>query len=405
VLFGTHGIAWAAEAQEPVSVGDRFKTEHQAQGLAIGGFEVRAGAELRAGHDDNITWSTVNAPSSSLIELRGSAEATQQSGPYALSGSAMLKHTFYPDASGHNLTEVNLRAGVSVDLAPELVFRAAAAYVQGAETGLTNGIVVNDVFEPYAARAEFQRVPLGAELEYHRGRVELRGGVRVEAAHYDTQTTQSGMRVVQDFRNGWEGEATLRASYEAHPHLAAFVEVREGSRRYDDSNGDSDTWRAVVGGSVEITRLLIGEAHIGYGGQSLPNGGESDGLVFGANLNWFVMPLLSLTLNASREFRAEVDVGALGATSAVAVTQDAVSLRGEWEPVRRLLLYGQARYAREGRDTTDRSDELLSLIAGAAYVLSNNVSLELEYEREDGTSNFSGDFERNHVTLGLAAAY
>jgi hypothetical protein len=210
---------------------------------------------------------------------------------------------------------------------------------------------------------------------------------------------------VQDFRNGWEGEATLRASYEAHPHLAAFVEVREGSRRYDDSNGDSDTWRAVVGGSVEITRLLIGEAHIGYGGQSLPNGGESDGLVFGANLNWFVMPLLSLTLNASREFRAEVDVGALGATSAVAVTQDAVSLRGEWEPVRRLLLYGQARYAREGRDTTDRSDELLSLIAGAAYVLSNNVSLELEYEREDGTSNFSGDFERNHVTLGLAAAY
>ena len=38
-------------------------------------------------------------------------------------------------------------------------------------------------------------------------------------------------------------------------------------------------------------------------------------------------------------------------------------------------------------------------------VLTGDLNLEFEYEYEDGTSNFSGDFERNRLTLGVAAAY
>ncbi len=398
-------IAYAAPEQAPVGVGDRFNTMHLAPGFAVEGWEVRPGAELRAGYDDNITWASDRAPSSAEFSLRGSIDASQQMGPYALGVSALLRQTWYPDAPDDDKTEANLRASLSADLAPRLVLKGSTSFEAGVETGITNGIVVDGVFDPYTKRATFRRIPLETQVDYSLGRIGLRGDVRLAAVDYDDLTTRSGLRVSQDFRNGFEGEVGLRGSYEVYPDLAAFADVREGARRYEDSNGDSDTLRAVIGGSVEFTRLLVGEAYVGYAGQSFPGGGETSGLSYGAQLHWFARELLSFTFDASREFRAEVDTTAAGVTSAIAVTHDLVSLRAEWEPLRRLLVYAQAGYEQEERDSVNRSDELVSLIVGASYVLTGNLNLEFEYEREDGSSNFAGNFERNRVTLGVAAAY
>ena len=411
LLLGACSLPWAgvsaraADAQDTVSVGDRFNALHLAPGFAVEGWDVRPSASLRGGYDDNITSTSSNVASSAAMEMRGSIDASQQMGPYALAGSALLKHTWYLDAGDNNATEGNLRGAVAIDLAPQLVLRGSAALAVGVEGGSSNGIVVDGVFDYYDKRDQFRRVPLDAAVEYHIGRIGLRGSLHLEAVNYAAQTTRSGLRIAQDFRNGWEGEAALRGSYEVYPHLSAFVDVRDGARRYADANGDSDTWRAVAGGSVELTRLLIGEAYAGYAGQSFPNGGERTGLSYGAQLHWFATPLLSLTLDASREFRAEVDTTAAGVTSAIAVTQDAVSLRGEWEPWRRLLVYAQAGYTRQERASVDRSDELVSLIAGATYLLTGELNLQFEYEFEGGNSNFSGDFTRNRLTLGVAAAY
>ena len=398
-------MAYAASEQEPVSVGDRFNTMHLAPGFAMEGWEVRPGAELRAGYDDNITWASTGAPASAELLLRGSVDASQQMGPYALGVNALLRQTWYPDASDDNKTEANLRATISADMAPRLVLKGAVSFETGVETGITNGIVVDGVFDPYTKRGVFRRIPLETEVDYSIGRIGLRGDMRLEAVDFDAQTTRSGLRLAQDFRNGFEGEVGLRGSYEVYPNLAAFVDLRKGARRYEDSNGDSDTWRAVMGGSVEFTRLLVGEAYAGYAGQSFPGGGETSGLSYGAQLHWFARELLSFTFDASREFRAEVDTTAAGVASAVAVTHDVVSVRAEWEPLRRLLVYAQAGYEQEERESVNRSDELLSLIVGATYVLTGNLNFVFEYEHEDESSNFSGDFERNRVTLGVAAAY
>lgn len=393
------------DEREPVSVGDRFNQMHLAPGFAIEGWEVRPGVELRTGYDDNITWASVAAPSSAELSLRGSVDAQQQTGPYALGVNALLRQTWYPDAAEDNKTEGALRTSIAVDLGPQLTLKGAISAEVGVESGITNGIVVDGVFDPYSKRAQFKRLPLELEGDYSAGRFALRGEARLEAVDFDTQTTRSGLRVSQDFRNGFEGEVGLRGSYEVYPGVGAFVDVREGAQRYEDSNGDSDSWRAVIGGSLELTRLLVGEAYVGYAGQSFPNGGETTGLSYGAQLHWFARSLLSFTLNASREFRAEVDTTTLGATSAVAVTHDFINLRAEWEPLRQLLVYAQAGYEQENRESVDRTDELVSLIVGATYVLTGNLNLQLEYEWDDGSSNFSGDFTRNHLTIGIAASY
>jgi len=411
LLFGACSLPWtstvalAASEQEPVSVGDRFNTMHLAPGFAIEGWEVRPTVELRAGYDDNITWASVAPASSPELSLRGAVDATQQIGPYALGVNAQLRQTLYAEASDNDKTEGSLRASISIDAAPRLILKGAVSAELGVETGITNGITVDGVFDPYTKRPVFKRLPLEAEVDYSIGRIGLRGDLRLQAVEYDDQKTRSGLRIGQDFRNGLEGEVGLRGSYEVYQGLAAFVDVRQGAKRYEDSNGDSDSWRAVIGGSVELTRLLVGEAYVGYAGQSFPRGGETTGLSYGAQLHWFARNLLSFTLNASREFRAEVDTTAAGATSAIAVTHDLFSVRAEWEPLRNMLVYAQGGYEQEVRESVDRRDELVSLIVGATYMLTGNLSFQFEYEYEDGTSNFSGDFERNRVTLGFVAAY
>ncbi len=397
--------ARAAEPQDPVSVGDRFNTLNLAPGFALEGWEVRPAVSLRAGYDDNITWASSQAPSSAALELRGSVDASQQIGPYAVKGSALLRQTWYPDSLNDDRTEANLRASIAAEMGPQLVLRGAASFVEGVETGITNGIIVDGVFDPYRHRATFRRIPLEAGVAYSIGRLVLRGDARLEAVDYDPQVTQSGLRLAQDFRNGWESEFKLRAAYEILPHLSFYGEGKVGAGRYRDSNGDSDTWRAVVGGEVEFSRLLVGEAYAGYGGQSFPNGGQTRGLTFGAQLHWFASDLLSFTLDAGREFRAEVITTGAGVTSATSVTDDRVSVRAEWEPLRSVLVFAQAGFEREDRDAVDRRDQLVSLIVGATYVLTRNLNLAFDYEHQEGKSNFSGDFERNLVTLGVTAAY
>jgi len=398
--------ARAAPEQDPVSVGDRFHTLNLAPGFALDGWEVRPAAALRPGYDDNITWSSNRPASSSELELRGSVDATQQTGPYAVSANALLRQTWYPDAADNDKTEATLRGAIAVQLGPRLVLRGAASFENGVETGITNGIVVDGAFDPYVKRATFRRIPIEAGVDYTAGRFGLRGDARLEAVDFDPQTTRSGLRVGQDFRNGWESEFRLRGSAELYPHMSVFAEARAGARRYDDANGDSDTWRAVAGGEVELARLLVGEVSAGYAVQSFPNGGgQTSGLTYGAQLHWFAHELLSFTLEAQREFRAEVTTTSAGVTSTIPVTHDAVSIRAEWEPLRSLLIHAQAGYEREGRDSVDRTDRLVSLIVGATYVLTRNLNFELEFEHEDRRSNFSGDFERNRVSLGLAAAY
>lgn len=410
LLVGAGALTWSpsparAAPQDPVSVGDRFETLNLAPGFDLRGWDVRPAASLRGGYDDNITWSPRNAEASSELELRGSIDASQRMGRFTVDANALLKQTYYPDSPDNARTDANVGMRLAFELEPNLVLRGAVSYAEGVETGITNGIIVNGIFDPYKKLPTVRRVPLEAGVDYRIGRFTLRSDARLEAVDYDPQTTQSGVKIAQDFQNGWQGELRLRGGYEVLPHLSFFTEVVGDKRRYEDSHGDSDSWRAVTGGEVEFSHLLIGEAYVGYAVQSFPTGGETSGLTYGAGLHWFAREILSFTLDARREFRAEVTTTTLGATSTVPVTFDQVSVRAEWEPTRPLLVYAQAGYQREGRDSVDRTDELTSFIVGATYILTRDLRVVFDYEHQDGTSNFSGDFERNRVSLGLAGAY
>ena len=398
------GDARAGSNDEPNSVGDRFIYMNRPPGAIVDGWQVRPSVTLRGGYDDNITLSRGSGPSSSEVGLAGAIDAERDAGPYELNLGAWLGQTWYPDSSENDATEANVSAAIALDLKPELLLRGSVSFLQAVERGIDNGIFVDGVFQPYSTRAEYRRVPLELSADYRVGGLELLGSAQIASVDYDAQATQSGLTVPQNFRNGWESEVRFRTGYDLNANLSLFGEAATTAHRYDDPQGDRDSWRVTAGTELKFSRLLVGEASVGYAQMSLGNGGQTSGLTYGARLHWFISELMSLTLDAARRFDGEVVTTAFGVTSAAPTTQDVISVRAEWEPLRALLVHAQAGYEQRTHESSGRMDDLGSVTVGATYVLTSSLRVEGSGTYESGTSD-SNSIERHSVSLGLTVVY
>lgn len=397
----------AARASEeaPVSVSERFNALNRSPGVAVGGWEARPVLMLRSGYDDNITLARGPGTSSVELHLRGTIDAERDIGPYRVDLGAALGRTWHPEASETDWTEIGVGAKVTFDLKPRLALYAGVSFSQDVERSTDNGIFVDGVFDPYTALPERRRLPVEAGFEYRLADLALTGVAELSFIDFEDQTTQSGLAVAQDFRSGWDVGGHVRTSYKFTPALSLFGEAEAVRQRRRDSQGDRDAWRLAAGGAVEFTRLITGEASAGYSRQTLANGVETDGATYGVRLHWFATELLSLTLAAERGIDAEVVTTAAGVTSTAPITEDRFSLRAEWEPLRTLLVHAEAAYDQRDRAASKRTDDLMSIIAGAALVLTRSLRLEAEGAYQIGESNFAADVERSYVTLGLSAVY
>jgi len=392
--------------QYPASVGQRFDKMNPAPVFNVEGWHVEISGSVRTGYDDNIAAAAVAPESSPEIELRGGVKAARDIGPHTLTANAALARIWYPDSSHNNDTEAVLGAAAALRLQPGLVLRGTASAIRGREQNeLANGIVVNGVFDPYTERAEFHRLPMEAGIDYDFGHWFFGANADLGYVEFDPQVTRSGLTIDQGFRNGWETELRARAAYEFHPSLSLFGEIAADRGRHDDPNGDDEGWRIVGGGQLEFQHLLVGNAYAGYASKSFSTGGEVDGLTFGASLNWYADELVSFTLDAKREFRAEQVTTLVGVTSAVPLVHDAIALRAEYEPLRQVLVFAEVGYARDDRESVNRTDGLTKVTVGGTYVVTRDLRLNFEYEHADGTSDFAGDHERNRVSVGLTAFY
>ncbi|NOT40061.1 MAG: outer membrane beta-barrel protein [Alphaproteobacteria bacterium] len=383
---------------------ERFDALHRQPGFVVGGWQMRPSLALSAGYDNNITLASAGAASSAALGLRGNIDAVFQGDLYAIELGASAGHTWYPSSSGNDVTGITLRASLSHELGAGARMRLSSGFAEGTEQGRNSGIIIDGVFEPYATRPAFRRIPVEAALEFARGPLSAALSARAENSDVDPLSTQSGLVLRQDFRNGWESEVRLRTSYELHPELELFAEGSALARRYDDAGADNDVWQALVGGRFELTRLLLGQVHAGIAVQSFPNGGSSSGFSFGARFRWFPDELLTITLEADRDAGAEVERFG-GVSLAVPVTRDSLKIRAEFEPLRTLMVFGQAGFEEDVRDGDARRESALSLSAGAAYAMTANLKLQADCEYLAGTSNFAGDFDRFQFNLGVTAAY
>ena len=398
-------VAGSAAAQDAMTVADRFRQNNPEPVVHTAGWMLRPLVELRAGYTDNVDWVATEAKGSPELTLRGSIEATRETGLLQATLRASLETTQY--ASRRFDAARNTGAGATLALRPSqsLTLRTSIAYEENKTPTSANGIEIDGDWVPYASFAAFRRVPLTLGVEASIGRHRLDVEATSTYNNYDELVTQTGIAVSQDFRSGWQHGLRTRATWSAHDALEAFIEGEAKIERYVNDTADTDQYSLAVGAVFEPHPLVRAEILAGYAYQDYRIAGGTSGIIFDGDIVWYMSPLVTVTLDASREFRGNVFTTADGAFSTEPATTDRIGLSADWEPLRRLLVSAGSAWTVDETASGDRRDTFVSLSMKAQYVVFDRLHAWLEVEHQSGQSNLIGDVSRNRISLGVSTPY
>ena len=161
---------------------------------------------------------------------------------------------------------------------------------------------------------------------------------------------------------------------------------------------DSDGRQVVVGSEFRLTNLAQGGAYIGYQERDYDAAafGDTDGLAYGANVDWFVTPLTTVIFTADQSVQETTVGGASG------YDRQRLGVDVDHELMRNLILSGGASYGSNDFNSSPREDDLLGAHAGLLYLLNRNFDVGLRYTFEDRDSNVAAaDYTRNVVAITL----
>lgn len=175
-------------------------------------------------------------------------------------------------------------------------------------------------------QAGLQRYPLYAGfggtlgVEQAFNRLTITANATVDRVEYQNSVLTNGVSTPNTDRNFDQYGGLLRASYELLPGLRPFVEIGGDTRRHDsfaDRFGyerDSVSSYAKAGSTFELTRLITGEASVGYGSRDYrdPRLANLDGLLTSASLIYAVTPLTTVKFTSNTSLDETTLPGASG---------------------------------------------------------------------------------------------
>lgn len=241
----------------------------------------------------------------------------------------------------------------------------------------------------------------GIERDFNRLNVSV-SGVADRTTYQQSQLTD-GTATTNDDRNFNQLGALSRVSYDLMPGLKPFGEVSADMRTHDtmfDRSGyqrDSKGGYAKAGSTFEFSRLLTGEAAVGYSMRTYqdPRLTNLKGLLTSASLIWTASGLTTVTLGAT----SSIDETTLPGVSGV-ITRD-YSLQVD-HAFRRWLI-GTAKF---GTGTSDydgtRFDRRYFAEGNLIYKLSRTFHLKAQVRRDWLESSLPGaNSEATVVMLGI----
>jgi len=182
-----------------------------------------------------------------------------------------------------------------------------------------------------------------------------------------------------------------------------FVEVGAQQMNYDETspvNRDSKGVTALAGVDWEITRLITGEASVGYIHQTFDDGSYDDvsNPHYRVRLNWYPTPLITVGLTATQRV---TDSPLADSPAFVART---VELRADYELLRNLIISGQILGTDQDYRGIDRNDRRYGVGLSANYLLNRTVGIGLRYKYETLESSGESrgtDFDDQSLSLAL----
>lgn len=447
------GLAFAYDSDAAADVYSRPRPDYDARGVRLGSFVLFPTLTAGVGYEDNVfnVSDTLTPKEDFELFVSPAFKLNSDWGRHQLNIRAESKSYFYQSFSSEDYTDWAVAADARIDIVSGTDLSFRAGYRDEHET---RGTVEADFsFD----RTEYTRWDAGASLN-HVGNF-FRGSVGFDYSQTDyddassrttlpayvtTPICPSGTAVPtavgisfrtcnNDDRDLRDLSAFLKLGLAISPGYAVFVRGVYNDRDFtgknpwnfgggqpvnlevDDANynRDSSGWEGHLGVDFELSRLLTGEAYVGYEEQEFDDHPYAplattrklpsiDGFTFGADLKWFPTMLTTVSFDAKREIKSNPFVEGL-LTSGSGITSDRFDLRVDHELMRNVVLFAKVGYGQDDYEgTSTRQDDIIKGGVGALFLINNNFHLTASYDFVDRDSNVSNlDYQNNMFLLSV----
>lgn len=373
-----------------------------AVGIRAGSFTIRPSLETATGYDDNPDRRPEGGKGSKFLRLRGEIEGVSDWSRHELGFRSSAQIRKYTDIQQSGLEpEINGaltgRIDVTRDTQINSELRASIAASRPGDPETPTGIDGDEITRSAGAT-------LGVARRFNRLGLRLDG--LVDRYTVDDAKLRNGTKLDNSDRAYNAYETRLRASYEVSPRLEPFAEVAIDTRDYDQKYDNTDPTRRLgsdgyalrTGARFEMTRLITGEASVGYGKQTPKDNGLKpvEGALVDAAVAWTPTGLTTVRLSATSALQETTLQDASG------VLSRNVALSVEHNLRRNLSVTGRASLDRADYKGTGRTDDTKTVSLSTEYRLTRELALTGSLEKLWLDSSLPGeDYKATIFEVGL----
>jgi hypothetical protein len=238
-------------------------------------------------------------------------------------------------------------------------------------------------------------------IDQNFNRLQVSGGATVDRTVYQNSLLTDGTVSSNDDRNFNQFGGVGRISYDLKPGLKPFIEGEANTRVHDqlvDRNGyvrNSDGGFVKAGTSFEFSRLLTGEAAIGWAARTYedPRLLPLQGLLTSASLIWAATPLTTAKFLAT----TSIDETTLPGVSGVLTHIYSAEVDHDFR--RWLTAIGRFSYGTQAYQGDARFDRIYSLSGDLIYKMSREVWIKGTVRRDILNSNVPGSSSAATVVM------
>lgn len=365
-------------------------------GIRAGAFLIYPSLRVTGDYDDNVFATKDNETDDFITRLRPEVRAESQWSRHQLTASAFGEFAFFASENDSNYEDFGAGIGGRLDAT-----RDSRTFGNLSFARLNEG------------RDDPDEAGLDEVTQYWR--YDARVSHRHNFARFFVQPTLSANRIsfesVGNVNNSTRDRnryaAGLRGGFNLSPNINLFAEGNTDLVEYDDSGAldrDSTGWDVRGGAEIDISRLVVGEASIGYSRRTYDDNAFDDaqGIAAAAGITWTPTQLTTVSLDVSSGieettvvFEGEQASGSLRSILAVGV---------EHELRRNIILSADANLRRDDFEGTGRTDDTLGAGAGVTYLLNRNLAVDATYNFTTRSSDAdAAEYDRSIFRIGVTA--
>jgi len=390
-----------------VAVTERPQPAFDPETVRVGSLDVNSSLGLGARYSDNIYAQENGAVGDTVLTVAPQLTANTNWSVHALSAGLSAEHRSYVEQDTETATDSSAFVGGRLDVTRDFSFG-------GTVTGGRFTEQRNAPASQSNAAEPTEYAIFGAEVsaDFQRDRIAVVARLGQSQNDFDdvaafrdpTAPTVPVPRLDQDFRDHTQTYINGRASYATSPDLAVFVQGDVTEIDFDDrgsvANPDRDATRTNVQAGVdfEFGAPFRGDIAVGYIQEEKKSRVNADGLSVNATLKWFPTQLTTVTFSGLRSIYDP------GLAQSATVTNTSLSVRGDHELLRNVLLFWEARGTQDEFQDIDRQDDRFDFSAGVGYKLNRNARIEAAFTRRSQDSsgvNRDRSFDENIIGVTL----